>query len=404
MVDTYYTYRPVNSQSSRSFTELEEYLTSIDESPLLERLKAYRPVGRKGYCVKALWRAYASSFFLGLPSTNALIRRLQDDSQLRAFCGFRGLPHRTTFNRFINRLALHQDLLDEVFAQTTNEIKKLLPDLGEEVAVDSTAIKSYSNPNRRSLRDHEATWAPKHSARAKKNGEEYYWGFKLHMVADANYGLPLGQFVTTAKDNDNPMLPDIIAKAESLFSWFKPRAVMADRGYDSRSNHEFLHRKGILPIIHIRRKAGGGLYEGIYTEKGVPTCVAKVPMRYVKTDPDTGHHLYRCGGCHLAKSYRGGIRHCDTEVWEDPSPNIRLFGVIRRDSPEWDALYHKRQAIERRFKSLKQSVRLEHHYVRGRQKVSLHARMSVLTGQARSLAKVRDSKVGEMGWMVRKVA
>ena len=38
----------------------------------------------------------------------------------------------------------------------------------------------------------------------------------------------------------------------------------------------------------------------------------------------------------------GGIRHCDTEVREDPTRNVRLFGANRRDGTEWKALYAKR--------------------------------------------------------------
>ena len=106
--------------------------------------------------------------------------------------------------------------------------------------------------------------------------------------------------------------------------------------------------------------------------------MGRVPMRYDKSDPIKGH-LYRCVGCHLAKSHKGGIRYCDTEVWEDPTRNLRLFGAIRRDGPEWRALYAKRQAIERIFKSMKESRRRERHCAKGLRQVTLHSAVSVLT-------------------------
>ena len=56
---------------------------------------------------------------------------------------------------------------------------------------------------------------------------------------------------------------------------------------------------------------------------------------------------------------RRAISYCQDEVWGDPWADIRLFGVLRRGSPEWKALYSKRQTIERIFKSMKQSRRLE---------------------------------------------
>ena len=56
---------------------------------------------RPGYPLKAMWRAYVASFVLNLPHTNAIIRRLYEDPELRRLCGFYGptLPHRSTFNR-----------------------------------------------------------------------------------------------------------------------------------------------------------------------------------------------------------------------------------------------------------------------------------------------------------------
>ena len=384
--------------------ELAAVFSSLDDAALLSRLQEYRPTGRHGYPIKALWQAYVGSFILNLPHTNALIRRLEDEPDFRYLCGFLGpLPHRTTFNRFIQRLSHHTDLVEACFAQLTHQLKLLIADLGDEVAIDATTVRSHCNPNRKRISDPQASWTAKNSARAKKGGKEWHHGYKVHMVADANYGVPLAHLVTTAKRNDSPELPAVIARAEALYPWFRPTTVIADRGYDSMANHEHLHGKGILPIIHIRRKANAALYDGIYTEKGIPTCLGQVPMEYVRSDPEKGH-LYRCKGCHLAGSMRGGIRHCDTEVWEDPKKDIRLFGVVRRDGPEWKALYAKRQAIERVFKSMKESRRLERHCVRGLRQITLHAVMSGLTFQATVLVRLQAGEVEWMRWMVRKVA
>ena len=384
--------------------ELAAVFSSLDDAALLARLQDYRPTGRPGYPLKALWRAYVASFILNLPHTNALIRRLEDEPDFRYLCGFFGpLPHRTTFNRFIQRLSHHVDLVEACFADLTHQLKTLIPDLGAEVAIDSTTVRSHCSPNRKCVSDPQASWTAKNSARAKVGGKEWHHGYKVHMVADANHGVPLAHIVTTAKRNDSPELPAVIARAEALYSWFKPSVVVADRGYDSMANHEYLHQKGILPIIHIRRKANAALYDGIYTEQGVPTCLGQIPMEYVMSDPEKGH-LYRCKGCHLADSMSGGIRHCDSEVWEDPSQNIRLFGVVRRGSPEWKDLYTKRQAIERVFKSMKESRRLERHCIRGLRQITLHAAMSALAFQATVLARLQAGEVEWMRWMVRKVA
>ena len=198
-------------------SQLAEIFATLDDSALLARLQEYRPTGRQGYPLKALWRAYVGSFVLNLPHTNALIRRLEDDDGFRLLCGFGTLPHRTTFNRFIIRLSRHSDLVELCFAQLTGEIKALLPDLGEETAVDATTVRSHCAPSRKPISDPQASWTAKNSTQAKSGGKEWRHGYKVHMIADANYGLPLAHVVTTASRNDSPELPTVIAKTESLY-------------------------------------------------------------------------------------------------------------------------------------------------------------------------------------------
>ena len=152
--------------------ELAAVFSSLDDAALLARLQDYRPTGRLGYPLKALWRAYVASFILNLPHTNALIRRLEDEPDFRYLCGFFGpLPHRTTFNRFIQRLSHHVDLVEACFADLTHQIKMLIPDLGAEVAVDATTVRSHCNPNRKRISDPEASWTAKN---AVNGGEIMY--------------------------------------------------------------------------------------------------------------------------------------------------------------------------------------------------------------------------------------
>ena len=148
--------------------QLAAIFASLDDSALLARLQEYRPTGRQGYPLKALWHAYVGSFVLNLPHTNALIRRLEDDDGFRLLCGFGTLPHRTTFNRFILRLSRHADLVELCFAQITGQIKALLPDLGKETAVDATTVRSHCAPSRKPISDPQASWTAKNSTQAKR--------------------------------------------------------------------------------------------------------------------------------------------------------------------------------------------------------------------------------------------
>ena len=326
---------PLPTQSTSQLQEFRAKFANIDDKELLRKLRTYRRTGRTGHPLRGLWRAYLCTFLLNMRSTNDLIRELEDRPDLRIFCGLYTLPDRSTFNRFIRRLSCHADLVEQVLAQLTNMLKAHLPDLGAEVAIDSTAVRTHSNGNPDPPSDNEATWAPKNSVSSRGGKKVFYFGYKLHMVADVNYGLPLALHVTTGKRSDNPELPTSIEHAEEVLPWFKPRVAIADRGYDASSNHEYLAGKGILPIIHIREAATKeGLYEGIYTKEGVPTCMGQVPMRYVRTDPERGH-LYRCVGCHLAN--RIGTHYCKDEVWEDPK---------RRPAAVWSPASGKRRMEE----------------------------------------------------------
>ena len=268
-----------SAQVGPGLTEVKAILNSVDATALLERLRLYRWTGsrwrgRSGYSVEALWRAVLLSYILNIPSTSALIRRLQEESRLRRICGFKALPHRSTFSRSFSRVSLHLDLVQLATTTATDRLRDYLPNLRDKVAVDSTVVSSYSNPNRHPISDPEASWTAKTSTRpGAKNGTEWSFGYKLHVVADAEHGIPLWGILTTASRNDVSELPTLIDGAAGAYPWFRPGYVIGDKGYDSQANHRYVIAKGAVPVIHIRRARNSGLQDGIYTNEGVPTCV-----------------------------------------------------------------------------------------------------------------------------------
>ena len=137
--------------------ELEGAFNCIDDRLLLKRLQAYRWTGRPGYPPKAMWRAFMSAYLRNLESLSALIRELEDNRDFRRFCGFGNtLPCKMTFYRFHHRMSDHWEYVRQMFAQLTDEAKEHLPDLGNEVAIDSSFVKAYGNPNRKVLIDPDA--------------------------------------------------------------------------------------------------------------------------------------------------------------------------------------------------------------------------------------------------------
>ena len=112
------------------------------------------------------------------------------------------------------------------------------------------------------------------------------------------------------------------------------------------------------------------------------------PMEYIRTDPETGAHLFRCcaEGCPLKTKGTKATTHCGHQFWEYPEDNLRIMGPLPRFLPAWNRLYSLRMSIERIFRSLKHSRGLEGHCARGLRKITLLATLSVLTFQATVLA------------------
>ena len=141
----------------------------------------------------------------------------------------------------------------------------------------------------------------------------------------------------------------------------------------------------------------------MYLTDGTPTCMGMVAMEYIKSDKERGH-LFRCRpeGCRLKD--RRGVKYCADIEWFPPTENPRVLGPIHRGSKRWKALYGLRQSVERVFKSVKESLRLERHFIRGLRKIALHCLMSVLAFQLTALTKLRLGQPELLRWMVRPVA
>ncbi len=395
------------SGSSDSLEELRAVflLTDILAQPLLERIfERRRYGGRRGYPLIILWRALIGMYYLeGVDSLNGVIRRLYDDPNFRALCGFGDkIPHRTTFLRFFHRVKSYQPEVDAIFLEVLSRLQAELPDIGREVAIDSTTVRVHANPNRTVSSDPEAAWTRKNNATAKDGGTEWFYGYKMHLLADTLYGVPLTWEVTPANRHDSRVFRILLEKAFRDIEWFSPETLTADRGYDYPALHEYLLERGITPIIHMRKSsASDGPHDGVYDKRGRPVCMGNISMEYIATDTERGH-LYRCRGCHLKK--RKGVLYCYDELWVRPEENPRVVGVVARGSAEWTDLYAKREVIEQLFKGMKQSRKLERHYLRRKMNIDLHVTMCTLTCVLKMLMNARAGRMDTLRWMVRKVA
>lgn len=384
-------------------TELDDIFECIPykqlrEAILKQRTRAFSPLGRFGYPIEVLLKAYLAGYVFGVKSTNDLIRRLQDDPVFALICGFnisQKPPCRKTFNRFIRKLVKHQDLIDKCLNEITTKLNESLPDFGREVAIDSTPIRSHSNGNKKIISDPDAGWMVKGGLDRKK----WEWGLRLHLLVDVNWELPIAKQVTSPKDGEKKVMLPLLRKAKTHLPWFKPTVVIGDKGYDKYEIFEEIVKEfDAEPVI----KHANPLPE-VSGSPAAPVCPAGLFLVYRSWDKSKGLQ-YQCpekagkARCPLAEKCRLKM------VWVHPIRDYRRFGYrIPRNSVEWLELYHKRVAVERTVSRLKDKRRLNSHCFRGIKMVNLHCTLAIMIMQAMALARVKAGELDALRVSARKI-
>ncbi len=399
----------------RDLAQQRAILANVDLEPLIEAVsKPLGAIGPRQSDRAPMVRAHFLAFIhpSKVESVTALHRTLDNDPAFREIAGFCGpLPSRSTFSRAFREMARYPRLVERATAEMVGEIRNVIPDLGREIAVDSTPVKSRSNPNFELPSDRDAVWI-RHDKAGAKGGLEWEWGHRLQIALDANRDIPLW-IDLSRENNDSPQLIPLLESMEANVGDLGVEAALADRGYDSASNCVYLHERGIEPVIHKRRpkknpETGKRLHPGGYTTHGVPTCECGVAMDYVG-EMREGRYLYRCsavgGGVEdeQARDFRETTRvvcagkygdagvACREDATVDPEANVWLFGGrLRRMGPEWRRLYRKRWAVERVIGLWKGAGRLNAHRFRDRLAIALHVRLQMLAHLATTLTTLQE--------------
>ena len=138
--------------------ELKTIINSLVGDEFRHGLYSTKYHVRAGCLMEPLWKAYLLSFILNMDCTNDLIRRLEESPNLVEICGFdmdSPLPSRWTFNRLITTLTNHPELIERLLDKAVCKLQQSLPEFGVTVAIDSTPVKSHSNPNKKMRSDNE---------------------------------------------------------------------------------------------------------------------------------------------------------------------------------------------------------------------------------------------------------
>lgn len=301
--------------------QLQAVFDSLNDSSLLAALAGPTRRGPKGHPVKVLWRCVLARYVLGLESTRALIRTLENNPFIAEVCGIPSLdaiPHEATFSRFLAKLAdrkyLH--LVKDVSRSLVRKHYAELPAFGERVALDSTTLKAWANGGKPKPSDSEAGWSVKKNTHGKT---EFTLGYKLHLLVDCESEMPIAANVSPGNVHDAKRASNVLSEARYTNKKFHPRFVIADKGYSGK------------PSVHLIRRQ--------YWAQPV-------------IDINPGHKKL------LA----------ELGDWQS--------------TPERKALSKQRPAAERAFSRLKGQRSLNHIRVRGLRKVTVHCYLSLITMQA----------------------
>lgn len=133
------------------------------------------------------------------------------------------------------------------------KLQEELPDFVKKVAIDGKVIQSYANkvstkePDGRRETQAEMTTKNYYSNNGTKT-TKYYFGFRVHLLADVNHELPIAFKVTQASKGEREVAEEILLK--------NTKAVMVDKGNDSVNFRKFIEEKGMIEIIPPRHMWG----------------------------------------------------------------------------------------------------------------------------------------------------
>jgi hypothetical protein len=166
----------------------------IGDERVMQVLEKKRKGKRDDYPIRAVWNSILSGIVYQHDSIESLRRELKRNGELRELCGFnpdsgdKAVPPKWVYTRFLKSLIKEQIEIDRIFNNLIEELKKLLPDIGEHLAIDSKAINSYAvgKKNPKDSSDSEADWGKKTYCGEREDGTLWekvksWFGYKVHL-------------------------------------------------------------------------------------------------------------------------------------------------------------------------------------------------------------------------------
>jgi len=420
-------------EAAGDLDRLRLVLSAMPDEEFVSLLERRRGHGRDDYPIRPTWNALLSGIVLQHKSAASLLREMWRNAELRELCGFdpaggaAAIPSADAFGRFLELVMDHRDGLLGIFDRLVDELAQVLPDLGRKLAVDSKGIRSHGRPVRDvekqkeddRRRDTDADWGTKTYRGTHKDGTAWekvfrWFGYKIHMVVDTVYEMPLGFRVTKASKNDCPELLPLIETLREKHPAVYDRSdeLAADKAYDSIENLRDLHEDHhIKPVIDTRQLWQGEPTRTLfpnradsfaYNEKGQVLCVCPAtgemrPMFFAGFESDRGTLKYRCPAAAWGVDCRGR-KDCERRASVGAFGRVirvpldfdrRIFTPIARSTPKWERAYDRRTAVERVNSRIDQVLGFEEHFIRGLAKMETRLTLALIVMLAMALGRIR---------------
>ena len=391
-------------------------LDNIPDENLLASIRKEKDIrGRKGIQLEALLNIYWAKKIIGHDTMAKMLRELSRNSQLRKICRLQNdeVPSKYVMTRFLKKLKKHKEEIKEIFYNQRDELAKIKEDFGTNIGVDGKYIDSYAKKENKKKkedgrRDIDAKYGIKEKYYKDANGnekieKETHFGYRVHLVADVDYELPIDYEIKTANVAEGKTFRKILDKEENKEIIKRAETATADKGYDDAKILKKLEKMGIKPIIDKRKmaKEEKEIKRTVYYDDlgnvycYCPKTAEKREMAFDGYDKQRDTLSYKCP----AKAYGIECKGCEkcpvkTKVRIKRKINPRVFTEVARNSYKWKKMYKKRVALERINSRLDNGYEFEKHTIRGKAKMEteVHIAMSIMMTIALVNAKLKKEE------------
>lgn len=408
-------------------SRLRLVLEHLPDEMLMRTLESQRGNGRDDYPIRPVWNSILAGIIFQHNGIESLRRELLRNAQLRQLCGFDlvkgqdAVPPSWVYTRFSGLLFKNTELVDQMFDDLVEQLRGILPGFGTNLAMDGKAIDSHAQP-RKGLsemdedgrRDTDADFGKKTYAGIGEDGTVWqkiikWFGYKLHLIVDADYELPVAFEVTKASKSEMPAGRELIAKLNERHEELVKdcKTLTADKGLDdTKLITQLWDEHGIKPVIDIRNmwkdgeetKLVGGQSNVVYDYQGNVYCYCphsgeKREMAFGGFEKDRDTLKYRCPALQYGFECKGCDR-CPVNgaVRIKLSEDRRIFTPLARSSYQWKHCYKKRTSVERVNSRLDVSFGFEQHFIRGHKKMKLRVGLALMVMLAMAVGRVKEKQ------------